>query len=1311
MGQPTNGSFDEPPRRDWRRGGSLALCSLLLCGLTLALAGGAQASKLCCSVFPPEPPPSEGIMGEQFGPIPSPGNGVPIRGIAGLAVNVEGNGPGVTPGDIYVVDKGNNRVQQLHELADGGGHRFVRAFGLDVGGAGVNVCIVASTCQAGTASAAAGGMSEPIGVAVDQTTGNLYVSDNVNHRIDVFRADGVFEGAFGWKVDASAPLEELQFCTAVTACQAGSIGGGAGQFGGRGNTKELNEIGEQRAIGHPAVAPAGAPDAGNVLIADSTNNRADEFAVTLNGSEEVSGVSFVRGIGWGVDTGAGALETCTTASTCQAGLPGGGLGQFTKWGLTRVAVDSTGAIYALNNPDESFNCNPTTLHCHVQKFNPAATAATEFAPTQLNRTSLQTIRVAATDIAVDPVSNDVYVARPNDTGGTAKYQILRFDSAGNLLETYPPTGAIGVQQSTAFGLAFDHASGKIYLSSTTGGQRIFLLTDPPPIPPTITTGAASPGANFSLMALAGTVNPEGFRVLGCRFEYGKTIAYGASTPCVPNELGEGTADVAVGAETEPLEPQTTYHYRLAAENGGPLGLGEDRTFTTGPVPLDDCPNAERRAEQGIVALVLPDCMALEMVSPPQKGGQPARFPEVSADGSRVKFYVQAALGEDPPGLIGLFGSTYVASRGGSGWETESTVPAQGMFKLWESENNPSFTPDLSRWLGIGATWAQSQQGISQAFEGGLGGLFTSLSQPLVPLTLGNPAFLVVTGSKLQGASADHSHLYFTPGGGGPPSYLPGDPGLTGPGAESADVYLARVGAGGQPAFELLNRDRTGKVWGGNCGARLGGIGTDNGERNQGAVSPDGSRTYLSARAAQPASGACSEANKLRILERLESESGPQIGPLLTSECNRAPAEPCSSADGNDLYQGASADGSKVYFTTNRQLADTDRDGSSAECNSVTAVAGCDLYLYDRSRPAGERLVQVSAGEELGPGIHEKGKEAKVYNGITGISGDGSHVYFVAQGMLTDQPNPVGAIAQPNQPNLYLWDAETEATAFLGTLSQTADRITLWGEQGTWRNDAYPVPATHKDGEGAEVGGDGHVLLFESNAELTSADADGAHLDLYRYDSDAEPPSLECISCRPGGPDSAPVDVGFHVQSNPGGTDFAEEGRWVSENGETAGFLTPEALVPGDINGVDDLYLWRGGELVRLPGRPLKVSGKAGPYLSHDGSVIAYPTPTALLPQDGDTAADIYVARVDGGYPNPPPPPGCEPGNGCQQSQAPPASPRASSEAPSAGNPKPRSCPEGKVRRNGRCVARHTRKKHAKKRHRNRHANADRRAAR
>jgi hypothetical protein len=869
----------------------------------------------------------------------------------------------------------------------------------------------------------------------------------------------------------------------------------------------------------------------------------------------------------------------------------------------------------------------------------------------------------------------------------------------------------------------------------------------------VTTGDSSAGSDFSLRTLEGTVDADGCGVSESYFEYGPTTEYGFTTPTVPSasELSGDSGSAAVAAKTEPLEPETTYHYRLVVSNAGGTVRGEDHTFATGPAPSDGCPNAARRAEQGIRTILLPDCMALEMVSPPQKVGQAARFPNVSADGSRVSFVSLAALGENPPGLS-QGGATYVASRGESGWASKMTLPdvSPHFTAQWEfnSEIRPSFTPDFSRWLGLASTVKQQQSGVGQAYEAGLEGFFRPLSEPFGPLS--GEVVDVLNKSKFQGASADHSHLYFTPG--GRATYFPDDPDprlhSTDSGAERANVYLARSGLSGQPAaLELLQRDRAGKVWGGNCGARLGGIGSvlnfdlpaPNGERNQGAISVDGSRTYFSARAAQPESGNCEASNKLRILERLESPSGPVIGPLFSSECSRPPTEPCSSANGDDLYQGASLDQSKVYFTTNRQLASTDIDGSGAECSVLFAVSGCDLYLYDRTRPAGERLVQVSGGEELGAGVHEAGNEADVYNGITAISADGSHVYFVATSVLTDNSNPEGDSAQPGEPNLYMWDekaweeeGEEGGLAFVGTLarllslSDPGDAIALsdagdglWGGQGTWRNNAYPVPVTGNDNEGNEVGGDGHILAFESRAELTPNDRDGRHLDVYRYDGEAE--TLRCLSCAPGSsvsePDEAPVDVESHGEPFPSGTDFAESHRWASEDGEEVSFISPENLLPGDVDGAEDFYLWRQGALARLPGKPYLGFGTivsfAGPHLSHDGSTVAFTTATPLLPQDGDKSADVYVARENGGFPNPPVPNPCEPGNPskeCQHSEPPPAVLKAASEELGPGNSKRPPCPKGRVRRKGRCVAKHARKHHAGHRHRTRHADANRRAA-
>jgi hypothetical protein len=77
--------------------------------------------------------------------------------------------------DIYVADTGNNRVDEFH--ANG---TFIRAFGADVGGPGIDTCT--SICSAGAGGIAPGALEAPVFVAVDNdpssaSFGDVYVAD------------------------------------------------------------------------------------------------------------------------------------------------------------------------------------------------------------------------------------------------------------------------------------------------------------------------------------------------------------------------------------------------------------------------------------------------------------------------------------------------------------------------------------------------------------------------------------------------------------------------------------------------------------------------------------------------------------------------------------------------------------------------------------------------------------------------------------------------------------------------------------------------------------------------------------------------------------------------------------------------------------------------------------------------------------------------------------------------------------------------------------------------------------------------------
>ncbi len=275
-----------------------------------------------------------GTFGTQTGAL-----GGQVSSGTGVAVNRSGVGGGAT-GNVFVSSKDNNRVDEF--TSDG---VFVKAFGHDVVASGQHdlgvapeVCRVVSSpadvCKAGTASGAAGAINAPEGVTVDPATGNVFVADQGNRRIDVFSQDGSFQGAFGWSVNAAAPAAELQFCTTATGCQAGTstaLGGGFASL-------------QQGAI---AIDPTN----GNVLVGDLTNNRVNEFDLTLNGSNQVTDAAFVRAYGWDIvasgenNTGANETQVVTLAPTITGGTFTLRYIDFTQsspipWNASPAAVES-----------------------------------------------------------------------------------------------------------------------------------------------------------------------------------------------------------------------------------------------------------------------------------------------------------------------------------------------------------------------------------------------------------------------------------------------------------------------------------------------------------------------------------------------------------------------------------------------------------------------------------------------------------------------------------------------------------------------------------------------------------------------------------------------------------------------------------------------------------------------------------------------------------------------------------------------------------------------------------------------------------
>lgn len=205
-------------------------------------------------------------------------------------------------GDFYVAEETNNRVSKF----DASGN-FLLTWGRGVQSGTQESQVCTTGCQQGTRGGDEGAFRAPAGIAVD-ASGNVYVADSENNRIQQFNTSGNFIRT--WGVGVQDGTNEFQVCT--SGCEGGTGGGAAGQ------------------LNYPyAIALDGATD---LLVADVRGNRISRFSTTGN---------FVRAFGFGVQDGTNELQNCTSA--CQAGLAGSATGQLDL--PQGVAVDPAGNIY------------------------------------------------------------------------------------------------------------------------------------------------------------------------------------------------------------------------------------------------------------------------------------------------------------------------------------------------------------------------------------------------------------------------------------------------------------------------------------------------------------------------------------------------------------------------------------------------------------------------------------------------------------------------------------------------------------------------------------------------------------------------------------------------------------------------------------------------------------------------------------------------------------------------------------------------------------------------------------------------------
>jgi DNA-binding beta-propeller fold protein YncE len=1160
-----------------------------------------------------------------------------------------------------------------------------------VGAPAFEVCNATSSpqdvCKTGVAAgASAGAMSTPEGVAIDQATGDVYVTDQENHRVDEFTKDGAFVRMFGKEVNKTKKTnvcsqEEIEKAEGIE-CKNGVAGAGAGEFGA--------------SIGYPAVDPS----TGDVYVADPANRRVDVF--------EEDG-AFVRAFGWGVVSNATkALQVCT--STCVAGLAGSEAGEFGTGSPTRVAVNAQGDVYVVDG-----------ANFRVQEFSSAgALIAFQFGSAALTGTTATT---TPTDVAVEQTLGDVLGAR--EPSSPAEHLVYELDAGGGDLLV---TDGQGAKLPAPNGLAVGPSGGSVYFSTVTN-NRVFVLGTI--APPTATVEAAS-GTTAGEVTLHGTVDPdetpsnglettwqfeystnqtewtktpagklaastspvavrqtimglEGHTVYYVRlraekeyaagsatstiaqlttptaaptiseesvfevkatsatfsaqinpehltttyhFEYDTTpyttgAAHGMSIPVPGEDIGEGLGNVTAGQHPQNLKPDTNYHYRVVAVNSAEVADGPEQAFTT-----------QTEGEN----LVLPDGRAWEMVSPPDKNGAAidAMEPEgglaqAAAGGGAFAWDASAPIGSEVAGNRIPEWSQIFSTRGANGWSSRDIAGAH--------ETDVGVVPGdrleymlFSSDLSLGLVEPKGKQALSSQATGKTIYLRDDAGDTFLPLVT---AANVLTGAdfdghgeegespKFMGATSDLSHVVFS-----------SQEALTENALTRSNLY---EWAGGQLRLvSVLPKNE-----GGGAAAKPS-LGHPPDTDSRQAISGDGSRVvwtnYLTG-----------SNERLYMRDMTTGET------IRLDAVQNAPVGEPTEAEAN--FETASENGHKVFFTDVQELT----------TKSTASLSEPDLYMFETTNGEDEPLKGTLTDLTVD---NNAGESADVQGLLPGASEDGSYVYLVAKGVLNEAENAEHEKAAPGANNLYvLHDTGTGwTTRFIARLSGEDEHDWAGGGGGSL------VELT------ARVSPDGRYLAFMSDRGLTGYDNRDANsgvpdeeVFLYHAGADTGAGSLVCVSCnptgaRPVGLEDPPSDSTSKGGSGGGGQLLVDEaglwgGRWLAANipgwppmelgvalyqsrylsgSGRLFFNSNDALVPQDVNGREDVYEYeppgdgnceaqnatfsaRSGGCVDLISSG--TSSEESAFLdASEGGEAFFLTAAKLAPQDYDTSMDVYDAH-------------------------------------------------------------------------------------
>ncbi len=289
---------------------------------------------------------------------------------------------------------------------------------------------------------------------------------------------------------------------------------------------------------------------------------------TLNGTVSANGAATTVTIEYGATTAYGGIGSPLSAGSLAANASNAPV-SASLTGLTcnttyHFRVDANNSSGTTNGNDVTF----TTAACGIAAPTVATTAATAVAMTTATLNGTVSSNNAATTVTIEYGTTTAYggIGSPLSAGSLA----------ANASNAPVSASLTGLTCNTTYHFRVDANNS----SGTTNGNDVTFTTAACGIAaPTVTTTAATAVA-MTTATLNGTVSSNNAATT-VTIEYGTTTGYGgAGSPLSAGSLAANASNAPVSASLTGLTCNTTYHFRVDANNSSGTTDGDDVTFTT-----------------------------------------------------------------------------------------------------------------------------------------------------------------------------------------------------------------------------------------------------------------------------------------------------------------------------------------------------------------------------------------------------------------------------------------------------------------------------------------------------------------------------------------------------------------------------------------------------------------------------------------------------------------------------------------------------------------------------------------------------------